>query len=95
MRYDIKHPVFNDRDFIFWGSQDINCWPSILVIGPHTKPILKLTGEGNRDDIENVLWAALEHYKSNLDKKPLPIELEKDKWLENRDKADKNLLRPE
>jgi thiol-disulfide isomerase/thioredoxin len=35
VRYDIEHPVFNDRDFIFWESQDVNCWPTIIVVGPN------------------------------------------------------------
>jgi hypothetical protein len=50
------------------------------VIGPHRKPILKITGEDHKDEIEAMLIAALEHYgEKDLDSSDLPIELEKDK----------------
>jgi len=47
-------------------------------VGPNRKPILKVSGEDNRDEIEGLLHAALIHYK-NLNKADLPLELEKDK----------------
>lgn len=63
LRYDIKHPVFNDRDFIFWNSQDVNCWPTVIVIAPNQRVVLKLTGEDNKEKLEPALVAALDHYK--------------------------------
>lgn len=83
-RYKIKHPVINDRGFEFWESQDVNCWPTLLVVGPQSKVILKLTGEDNKDDLEAMLHAALEHYEDKLDPNPLTpyIELEMDKPFE-------------
>jgi hypothetical protein len=62
LRYNIKHPVFNDKDFKFWSSQNVNCWPTILVIGPHGKPILKVSGEDKKDQLEAMISAALAHY---------------------------------
>lgn len=79
IRYDIQHPVFNDRDFIFWQSQDVNCWPTIIVIGPNQKVILKVTGEDNQETLEQMIHAALEHYEGKLDSSDLPVVLEKDK----------------
>ena len=64
IRYDIQHPVFNDRDFLFWSSQDVNCWPTIIVIGPHQRVILKVTGEDNKETLEQMIHAALEHYSA-------------------------------
>lgn len=29
IRYDVRHPVLNDRDFLFWGSMGTNCWPLV------------------------------------------------------------------
>ncbi|CDW76170.1 nhl repeat-containing protein 2-like [Stylonychia lemnae] len=85
IRYDIQHPVFNDRDFIFWQSQDVNCWPTIIIIGPHQKVILKVTGEDNQETLEQMIHAALEHFEGKLDKSDLPVVLEKDKYLAQTD----------
>ena len=46
-RYNIHHPVLNDNKFSFWSSQGVNCWPTIMIFGPDSKPILKASGEGN------------------------------------------------
>lgn len=80
VRYDIKHPVINDKQFIYWETFDVNCWPTIAIIGPHRRLLLKLSGEDIRDDTEAMLKAALEHYKDSLDNtSEIPIHLEKDK----------------
>lgn len=59
----------------------MNCWPTIIVIGPNQRVVLKVTGEDNKEVLEPALVAALEHYKDVLDPRPLPLELEKDKQL--------------
>ena len=74
LRYDIQHPVFNDRDFNYWTECGVNCWPTIMVIGPESKVLLKVTGEGNQDELEAFLHAALEYYDKELtNTEPLPI----------------------
>ena len=82
LRYDVKHPVFNDNRMIFWSSMDVSCWPTIMVIGPHRYPIGLFTGEGNARPLELLIDVAIEHYKKDLSTDPLPIHLEEQKELE-------------
>jgi len=80
IRYNIQHPVFNDRDFEYWDAHSINCWPSILVIGPDGKQLAMMTGEDNRDDLKGLLEAALELYGGILERDtevPFLSEMEK------------------
>jgi len=62
IRYDIEHPVFNDRGFLFRNEHSVNFWPTIIVFGPDGKPIMKLPDEGNEETIQALLMAALTHY---------------------------------
>jgi len=48
-----------------------------MIIGPHRRPILKLTGEDHKEELESMLHAALEYYDGKLDNTELPIELGK------------------
>ena len=82
LRYDVKHPVFNDKRMLFWSSMDVSCWPTLMVIGPHRYPIALFTGEGNARPLELLVDVALEHYKKDLSTTPLPIHLEEEKELE-------------
>ena len=60
MRYDIKHPVINDNEFLFWRSQGVNCWPTVMVFSPDAKPLLKVTGEGSEEQLGAILVSGLE-----------------------------------
>lgn len=46
-----------------WSNCDVHCWPTLLLIGPDAKPIVMLTGEGNKNDILYFLKHILEYYK--------------------------------
>lgn len=60
IRYDIRHAVINDNKFEFWGSNGVNCWPTVMVFSPDSKPLYKTTGEGCEDSIAAVLAKGLE-----------------------------------
>jgi thiol-disulfide isomerase/thioredoxin len=34
LRYEIQHPVVNDRDFRIWRSYAVRAWPTLMVIKP-------------------------------------------------------------
>ncbi|KAG5887873.1 hypothetical protein JTB14_011408 [Gonioctena quinquepunctata] len=62
-RYNISHPVVNDANSEMWKNCDVHCWPTLLVLGPHSNPIIMLTGEGHKDDLTVCIRNALEFYK--------------------------------
>ena len=46
LRYEIQHPVVNDRDFAVWKSYHIKAWPSFALIDPDGKLVGNHSGEG-------------------------------------------------
>lgn len=48
-RYDITHPVINDANSVMWNDLNIQCWPTLLILGPLANPLFVLMGEGQYD----------------------------------------------
>lgn len=44
-RYGISHAVVNDEEATLWNKMDIQCWPSLVVIGPHGEILKRFVGE--------------------------------------------------
>ncbi|GLV31685.1 uncharacterized protein CBL_07445 [Carabus blaptoides fortunei] len=63
-RYNISHPVVNDSEAFVWNNCGINCWPTLLLLGPHGNPIIMLMGEGHKEDLQLYIRNALNYYKS-------------------------------
>ena len=81
LRYDIRHPVVNDRAMELWRALGVSSWPTLAVISPSGKLLVSLAGEGHREDLRDIITAALEYYEEQgvLDYSPVPQSLEKDK----------------
>lgn len=58
-----------------WNTCGINCWPSLLLLGPQSQPLILLMGEGHREDLRFYIRNALDHYKSlnQISNHSLPI----------------------
>jgi len=81
LRYDVRHPVINDKNMELWRALGVSSWPTVAVVSPTGKLIVSLSGEGHRRDLDDILTAALEYYgeKNMLDATPVPESLEKNK----------------
>ena len=44
-RYAITHPVVNDAEARLWNILGIQCWPTLVVVGPRGNILLSLAGE--------------------------------------------------
>ncbi len=79
-RYEIAHPVVNDRDFAVWGSWGANAWPTVAVIDPASKAVGVRAGEGVYDAVQPVIAALVAEFGAagalNLD--PIDFALEAD-----------------
>ncbi|XP_074025751.1 NHL repeat-containing protein 2 [Leptinotarsa decemlineata] len=64
-RYNINHPVVNDANSEMWKNCDVQCWPTLLILGPNSNPIVMFTGEGHKDDLRVCIRNALKFYKEN------------------------------
>lgn len=63
-RYNISHPVVNDRDMNIWEKCDVHCWPTLLLLGPRANPLVMVMGEGHKEDLKLYIKNALMYYKS-------------------------------
>lgn len=54
-RYGITHPVANDPSFTMWKEYGIKAWPSIIFINPFGYVIGVLSGEGRRDQLDQMI----------------------------------------
>ncbi|MGI9529274.1 MAG: thioredoxin-like domain-containing protein, partial [Acidimicrobiia bacterium] len=77
-RYELAHPVVNDRDFEVWGSWGANAWPTVAVIDPASKAVGIRAGEGVYDAVQPVIAALVAEFgaKGALNLDPLDFALE-------------------
>jgi thiol-disulfide isomerase/thioredoxin len=80
-RYDLEHPVVNDKDFIVWRTYGANAWPTVFLIDPDGKALGYLSGEGVYDPIDQIITKLLPEFTTakKINRKPIKLVLEKDK----------------
>ena len=79
LRYDVRHPVVNDAGFLLWQQLGVRSWPTFVLLGPDSRMLAAISGEGHRQTLELMIEVALELYaEEGLDPKPLPLRLERD-----------------
>ncbi|KAH8035777.1 hypothetical protein HPB51_008604 [Rhipicephalus microplus] len=62
MRLGITHPVVNDAHSSLWKRLRINCWPTLVVLGPSGQALLFLVGEGATQLLLPFCRMAMEHF---------------------------------
>ncbi|MBW4669513.1 MAG: redoxin domain-containing protein [Cyanomargarita calcarea GSE-NOS-MK-12-04C] len=55
LRYDIEHPVIVDKDFRIWEEYAVRAWPTLIVIDPEGYVVSSVSGEGNRDVLDELI----------------------------------------
>ncbi len=79
LRYEIDHPVVNDRDHEIWNAYRVQAWPTTLLIDPEGRVVRGKSGEdvyrSFRDSIQEVIaeFAA----RGLIDRRPLDTRLER------------------
>jgi len=83
LRYEIDHPVVNDRDFEIWQRYGVRAWPTLMFIDPEGNILGKHEGEISASDFDNILKDMVTEFDQNtlLNRVPVPLNLEKDKQL--------------
>lgn len=73
-RYDITHPVVNDKGESMWQTLGVHCWPTLYVLGPNSEPLLMLQGEGHYNTLKMFVTEAISFYKKKerLSEKSIP-----------------------
>jgi thiol-disulfide isomerase/thioredoxin len=82
LKYEISHPVINDKDFEIWNEYTAKAWPTLVLVDPKGKVIGMTTGEGVFEEFDPVISAAMTQYESDglaLNRDPIKLSPEKDK----------------
>lgn len=79
LRYDIEHPVLVDRNFRIWQEYTVRAWPTFIVIDPQGYIVSQVSGEGNRDVLDQLIAKLIpEHQnKGTLNLQEINLILEK------------------
>lgn len=75
-RYEIEHPVVVDKNMKIWQSYGVSGWPTFVIIDPTGNVVYQASGEGQRENIEDVIEVLLEKHANagTLAEKPIKIE---------------------
>lgn len=79
LRYEIEHPVVNDKDFQIWRNYSARAWPTVVLVDPIGDIIGYKTGERIYDVIDRTISEEMNNYADVLDRTPIEFELEKEK----------------
>ena len=79
LRYEIEHPVVNDREFQIWRRYGPQAWPTLVLIDPEGYIIGGISGEGHYETLHHVIAQQIEKHraKGTLNEEPLQLALEK------------------
>ncbi|MEK7834112.1 MAG: hypothetical protein AAB401_23695, partial [Acidobacteriota bacterium] len=79
LRYEIEHPIINDKDFDVWQSYAAKSWPTLVLINPKGKVVGSHSGEGIYDIFDNVIGKLGDYFrdKNELNETPIKFKLEK------------------
>lgn len=79
LRYEIEHPVINDKDFEVWQAYTAKAWPTLILINPKGKVVGSHSGEGIYDIFDNVIGKMADYFraKNELIETPIKFKLEK------------------
>ena len=76
-RYNIRHPVCEDRAGALWGQLGVTCWPTQLILSPAGHPVWVAMGETHGPWLEELCRLLLQVWGEVglLSGPPLPISL--------------------
>ncbi|KPL02331.1 MAG: alkyl hydroperoxide reductase [Planctomycetes bacterium SM23_65] len=87
LRYEIEHPVLNDRDMTVWKMYDVHAWPTLCLIDPEGKLVATLSGEDVFDPFDRLISEVIREFdrEGKVSRRRVPFGRE-------RDRAPKTLL---
>src|SRR6266536_750032 len=79
LRYEIEHPVVNDKDFTVWRLFGARSWPTVVLLNPNGRIIGYHSGEGVFDLLDSVIKETVKHFdaKKEINRQPIGLALER------------------
>ena len=80
LRYEVEHPVVNDRDFAVWRSWGANAWPTTVLIDPAGNVVGGHSGEGVYEVMQPIIASLVSEFEQRglLDRTPIEFAREVD-----------------
>jgi thiol-disulfide isomerase/thioredoxin len=80
LRYELEHPVINDRDFLVWRAYGARAWPTLVLIDPEGRVVGKHSGEDVFEPFDKVIGAMVIEFdaKGLIDRRALQFKLEQE-----------------
>jgi DNA-binding beta-propeller fold protein YncE len=78
VRYDLEHPVVNDKDFLVWRTWGARAWPTLALVDPAGNVVGGHSGEGIYDVFKPVIASLVEEFEDSIDRTPVALKLEKE-----------------
>jgi len=81
LRYELEHPVVNDKDFLIWNTYGVSAWPTLVLIAPDGKVVGARSGEGVYEPFDRAIGMLVKEFdaRGQINRQPLRIALEKDR----------------
>ena len=78
LRYEIRHPVVNDANMVIWRKFGVRAWPTFVLIDPDGNYCGYVSGEGNREVMDQAIQKVIDYHasKGTLDRTPVRFDLE-------------------
>ena len=71
-RLDIRHPVVCDNDHRMWEEYDVHAWPTLGILDPDGYYLGSLSGEGHREELDQIIARLLAESASDKTSVRLP-----------------------
>jgi DNA-binding beta-propeller fold protein YncE len=81
LRYELEHPVVNDRDFVLWQAYGVRAWPTLAVVDPAGNVVGRHSGEGIYELFDQIIGGLVAEFdaRGQMDRTPLSFRLERDR----------------
>ncbi len=81
LRYEIKHPVLNDKDMETWQIYGVHAWPTLVLINPDGRIIGNQSGEDIFELFDGIISETIRYFdaKGRLKRSPMKLALEEAK----------------
>lgn len=77
-RYELHHPIINDRDFATWQQYGVRGWPSFVVVDPRGNVLAMQSGEIPFEAFDRLISGMIAHFDAlgEINREPIPLQLE-------------------
>jgi len=78
LRYNITHPVVNDKNLRIWKKYNARAWPTLVLIDPEGNVAGRHAGEGIYKPFNRAIQKLINEHGNRIDRTPMDFTLERE-----------------